>query len=195
MENRKITIYSPIGRPKLVVETDANHFSLIREQVRQALGIPSFENLKAIFDRETRDAMGYDVNKISLDNLELPNRELSIYLTQDKTSNGFEDEEELQNRIDELEVRIAKARKNRKRTSHLIEERNELIKRLDDLLEDEEPEEVVSEEPSFELVEDDMQIERQVNICTSTTIFKEESTMSMEEVRNLLEAQQQERND
>ena len=190
MENRKITIYSPIGRPKLVIKTDANHFSLIREQVRQALGIPSFENLKALFDRETRDAMGYDIDKISLDNLELPNRELSIYLTQDKTSNGFEDEEELQNRIDELELRIEKARKNRKKTSHLIQERNELIKRLDDLLENEEPEEIVSEDPSFELVEDSMPVEKQVNICTSTTIFKEESTMSMEEVRNLLEAQQ-----
>ena len=191
MENRKITIYSPIGRPKLVIKTDANHFSLIREQVRQALGIPSFENLKALFDKETRDAMGYDVDKISLDNLELPNRELSIYLTQDKTSNGFEDEEELQNRIDELELRIEKARKNKRKTSHLIQERNELIKRLDDLLENEEPEEILNGDPSFELVEDSMPVEKQVNICTSTTIFKEESTMSMEEVRNLLEAQQQ----
>lgn len=186
MENRKITIYSPIGRPKLVIKTDANHFSLIREQVRQALSIPSFENLKAIFDRETRVAMGYDVDKINLDNLELPNRELSIYLTQDKTSNGF-DYEEGKNRINELEIRIEKARKHKKRVSHLIEERDKLAKILDDLLE--------NEEPSFELVEDGMPVERQVNICTSTTIFKEESTMSMEEVRNLLEAQQPESND
>lgn len=194
MENRKITIYSPIGRPKLVIKTDANHFSLIREQVRQALGIPSFENLKAIFDRETRVAMGYDVDKINLDNLELPNRELSIYLTQDKTSNGF-DLEEGENRINELEIRIEKARKHKKRVSHLIEERDKLIKILDDLLENEELEELENEEPSFELVEDGMPVERQVNICTSTTIFKEESTMSMEEVRNLLEAQQPESND
>lgn len=194
MENRKITIYSPIGRPKLVIKTDANHFSLIREQVRQALGIPSFENLKAIFDRETRVAMGYDVDKINLDNLELPNRELSIYLTQDKTSNGF-DLEEGENRINELEIRIEKARKHKKRVSHLIEERDKLAKILDNLLEDEEPEELENEEPSFELVEDGMPVERQVNICTSTTIFKEESTMSMEEVRNLLEAQQPESND
>lgn len=194
MENRKITIYSPIGRPKLVIKTDANHFSLIREQVRQALGIPSFENLKAIFDRETRVAMGYDVDKINLDNLELPNRELSIYLTQDKTSNGF-DCEEGKNRINELEIRIEKARKHKKRVSHLIEERDKLAKILDDLLENEELEELENEEPSFELVEDGMPVERQVNICTSTTIFKEESTMSMEEVRNLLEAQQPESND
>lgn len=194
MENRKITIYSPIGRPKLVIKTDANHFSLIREQVRQALGIPSFENLKAIFDRETRVAMGYDVNKINLDNLELPNRELSIYLTQDKTSNGF-DLEEGKNRINELEIRIEKARKHKKRVSHLIEERDKLAKILDDLLENEELEELENEEPSFELVEDGMPVERQVNICTSTTIFKEESTMSMEEVRNLLEAQKPESND
>ena len=189
MENRKITIYSPIGRPKLVIKTDANHFSLIREQVRQALGIPSFENLKAIFDRETRVAMGYDVNKINLDNLELPNRELSIYLTQDKTSNGF-DLEEGKNRINELEIKIEKARKHKKRVSHLIEERDKLAKILDDLLENEELEELENEEPSFELIEDGMPVERQVNICTSTTIFKEESTMSMEEVRNLLKAQQ-----
>lgn len=194
MENRKITIYSPIGRPKLVIKTDANHFSLIREQVRQALGIPSFENLKAIFDRETRVEMGYDVDKINLDNLELPNRELSIYLTQDKTSNGF-DLEKGKNRINELEIRIEKARKHKKRVSHLIEERNKLAKILDDLLENEELEELENEEPSFELVEDGMPVERQVNICTSTTIFKEESTMSMEEVRNLLEAQQPESND
>lgn len=191
MENRKITIYSPIGRPKLVIKTDANHFSLIREQVRQALGIPSFENLKAIFDRETRVAMGYDVNKINLDNLELPNRELSIYLTQDKTSNGF-DLEEGKNRINELEIRIEKARKHKKRVSHLIEERDKLAKILDDLLENEELEELENEEPSFELIEDGMPVERQVNICTSTTIFKEESTMSMEEVKNLLKAQQPE---
>lgn len=194
MENRKITIYSPIGRPKLVIKTDANHFSLIREQVRQALGIPSFENLKAIFDRETRVAMGYDVDKINLDNLELPNRELSIYLTQDKTSNGF-DLEKGKNKINELEIRIEKARKHKKRVSHLIEERDKLAKILDDLLENEELEELENEEPSFELVEDGMPVERQVNICTSTTIFKEESTMSMEEVRNLLEAQQPESND
>lgn len=194
MENRKITIYSPIGRPKLVIKTDANHFSLIREQVRQALGIPSFENLKAIFDRETRVAMGYDVNKINLDNLELPNRELSIYLTQDKTSNGF-DLEEGKNRINELEIRIEKARKHKKRVSHLIEERDKLAKILDDLLENEELEELENEEPSFELIEDGMPVERQVNICTSTTIFKEESTMSMEEVRNLLKAQQPESHD
>lgn len=194
MENRKITIYSPIGRPKLVIKTDANHFSLIREQVRQALGIPSFENLKAIFDRETRVAMGYDVDKINLDNLELPNRELSIYLTQDKTSNGF-DLEEGKNRINELEIRIEKARRHKKRVSHLIEERDKLAKILDDLLENEELEELENEEPSFELIEDGMPVERQVNICTSTTIFKEESTMSMEEVRNLLKAQQPESHD
>lgn len=191
MENRKITIYSPIGRPKLVIKTDANHFSLIREQVRQALGIPSFENLKAIFDRETRVAMGYDVDKINLDNLELPNRELSIYLTQDKTSNGF-DYEEGKKRINELEIRIEKARKHKKRVSHLIEERDKLAKILDDLLENEELEELENEESSFELIEDGMPVEKQVNICTSTTIFKEESTMSMEEVRNLLKAQQPE---
>lgn len=106
MELRIVKILSPIGKPSVTLKTDAESFDAIANNVKKALGIDSFENLKAIISINNSD----DGVKRELRGLELAPGDIRLYLTQDKTSNGLSKAEQ----IAECEARLEKTIRLRK---------------------------------------------------------------------------------
>jgi hypothetical protein len=106
MDNRIIKIISPLGKSNAKLKTNAASFDDIANKIKSALGIDGFENLKAIISKNGQD----DGNKKDLRGLALPEGDITIFLTQDKTTNGLSKAQQ----IEECQARLDKAIKAKK---------------------------------------------------------------------------------